>query len=206
MIATKHVKNVIFDVGNVLIDFCWHDHMVNLGFSKEAIDVLTKNMIKSPLWVELDRGALPADEVVEAIKAASPDYVREINAYFDEPQGMIRVMDYSADWLKSLKERGCGVYLLSNYPRFLFEQHIERYTFLPYTDGRIVSGFVGAIKPDEKIYHILLDKYSLDPADCCFIDDRQDNTDVAKSIGMEAIVFKSYPQASAELEKWLING
>jgi putative hydrolase of the HAD superfamily len=105
--------------------------------------------------------------------------------------------------LDSLKEKGLKIYLLSNYPKSIFALHEERgkFTFIDKIDGRVVSGFEGMVKPDAEIYKLLMDRYGLKAEECVFIDDRPENIEAAKALGMEGIVFESYEQASEELEK-----
>lgn len=196
-------KNVIFDIGNVLIDFCWKDHMVALGFSDECIAVLTEKMINSPLWDALDMGVRPHEEVIADMKAAAPEYAAQIDEFFGQPMGMVRLRPQTVPWIRSLKERGCGVYLLSNYPRWLFELHTPRFEFLPYTDGRVVSSYINVMKPDPVIYNTLLDKYSLRAEECAFVDDRPVNTEAAEQLGIRSVVYVSAEQAETDLDALL---
>ena len=95
------------------------------------------------------------------------------------------------------------MYLLSNYPVGLFEIHSPHFTFLPYTDGRVVSGYVKCVKPDERIYRCLLEKYSLRPQECVFLDDLAENVEGAKKLGIHGIHFQGYEDASTKLERML---
>lgn len=95
------------------------------------------------------------------------------------------------------------MYLLSNYPVGLFEIHSPHFTFLPYTDGRVVSGYVKCVKPDERIYRCLLEKYSLRPQECVFLDDLAENVEGAKKLGIHGICFLGYEDANAKLERML---
>ena len=198
------IKNVIFDIGEVLVDFAWREHMrTHLGFSEEAIAVLGEKWIGAPLWQELDRGALSETEVIERAREAVPEYAAEIQRFWDNPDGIVVCREQSAPWLSSLKERGYGVYLLSNYPKSLFEIHIKDFAFVPYTDGRVVSCYEKVMKPDARIYQILLDRYSLKADECVFIDDREENIAGARAAGMHGIVFHDIEQAMSELEEML---
>jgi putative hydrolase of the HAD superfamily len=91
---------------------------------------------------------------------------------------------------------------LSNYPKSIFALHEEKgkFTFIDKIDGKVVSGYEGISKPDAGIYELLMDRYGLKADECVFIDDRPENIEVAKALGMEGIVFESYEQASIELE------
>ena len=107
--------------------------------------------------------------------------------------------------VRAAKERGYHVYLLSNYPRDIFTLHAGNgsFPFLDYVDGKVVSGFVQMIKPDTDIYKCLMDKYTLKPEECIFIDDREENIQGAINVGMQGIVFQNFIQASSELDRKL---
>lgn len=197
------IKNVIFDIGNVLIDFCWRDHMVSLGFSGECIAMLTETMINSPLWDELDMGLRSHEDIIADMKAAAPQYAAQIDGFFGKPEGLIRMRPRSVPWLSGLKERGYGVYLLSNYPKWMFEIHSQMYDFMPYIDGKLVSSYVNLMKPDHAVYRMLLEKYSLKAEECAFVDDRPLNTAAAEELGIRSVTYVDAQQAESELEKIL---
>jgi len=197
------IKNIIFDIGNVLADFSWREHMVEQGFSEECIEILTKNMIQHPLWDELDLGKRHHTEVIADMKALSPQYADEIDCYFANPMGIVRPRVRSAELVVSLKERGYGIYLLSNYPAWLFELHSSRFDFLKYADGMVISSYVKMMKPDPAIYKILLEKYSLNPEECVFLDDREVNIEAAEKLGIRSIICSEQDQFESQLERVL---
>ncbi|MGN0347498.1 MAG: HAD family hydrolase [Lachnospiraceae bacterium] len=198
------IKNVIFDVGNVLIDFCDRDYMAGLGFSEDAIDCLARKVVSNPLWNEYDRSALPRAEVEQMLKNQVPEYPKEADLFFEKIVDIVRNRPYAKEWVHELRSRDYEVYLLSNYPKEIWELHErEIFDFTEELSGKVVSGFVQLIKPEEAIYRVLLDNYHLKPQECVFLDDREENVDMAISLGMKGIVFHSYEQAKEELEKTL---
>ena len=197
------IKNVIFDIGQVLVDFQWQAHMRNLGFSEQTIATLDEKWVGGPMWEQLDLGVISESEALEMAKQTVPECAEEIQIFWDNPDGIIRCREQAVPWLKMLKERGYGVYLLSNYPRSLFEAHSKDLEFLPYTDGMVVSCYVKMMKPDAGIYEELLRKYSLSASECVFIDDRVQNIDAAVALGMKGIVLQSAEQAMNDLEQLL---
>jgi putative hydrolase of the HAD superfamily len=72
-----------------------------------------------------------------------------------------------------------------------------------YTDGKIVSGFEKLAKPDPRIYELLFERYSLDPTECVFLDDRQVNIDAAMKLGMKTILFTDHDSARKKLDEML---
>lgn len=198
------IKNIIFDVGMVLVDFRWRGLMQDLGFSEETIEKLGKELVMSPMWNELDLGIKPEEEVIENMRRKLPGYEKETKLFFDHLEDIVESYPYAKGWIAALKERGYQVYLLSNYPKSLFTLHTKtKFTFLEPLDGKVVSGFVKMAKPDEKIYQLLLETYGLKPKECVFIDDRAENIAAAKAVGMEGIVFIDYETAKQELESYL---
>ena len=124
----------------------------------------------------------------------APQYEEDIRRFFKEGKAfVVKAFDYAADWIKELKSRGYKVYLLSNYPKDYFELHTHsELSFVSLVDGKVISAMVGMIKPDAGIYQCLFDKYNLNPKECVFIDDRPENIEGGRKLGMDGIVFTDY--------------
>lgn len=199
------IKNVIFDIGNVLVEFRPQKTMRKIGIPEEKVDALLVASVFNKWWQELDRGFLPEKEVQEYMIADHPELENEIRCFFEKgTPHLVRSFDYSAGWLKSLKEKGLEIYLLSNYPESYFEIHSKKdFTFLPYVDGKIVSAYVKKIKPDPDIYRVLLETYGLNAQECVFLDDRKENIVVAQKLGFHTIWFRSYEEAREKLAAML---
>ena len=197
------IKTIVFDVGEVLIDFRYRDHMKDLGFNEEAIDFLSKNMVLTEFWHEMDRGTRMEKDAVLHFTSAYPEYKDEILTFWAHTEGLVREYDYAAPMIRYLKEQGYGVYILSNYPVETADRHWPTFRFLPETDGHIISGYEKLAKPEEAIYRLLESRFGLDLSTCLFIDDRQINLDAASALGMHTLLFRSYPELQTELAKRL---
>lgn len=197
------IKNVIFDVGNVLVNFRPLEVMGDLNFPEDIIKALNEKMIMSTLWNELDLSIRPMKEVFQDMIDKVPEYKEYAKKFFEKADEMCICYDYSEDWLKSFKEKGYNTYILSNYSKELWEIHekLKVFKFLPYIDGKVVSGYVQKIKPDPAIYDILLKTYNLNPKECVFFDDRQINIDAAKKKGINGILFTSKINAEKGFDK-----
>lgn len=196
------IKNIIFDIGNVLVNFRPLEVMKELGMDEETVKAVAGVTIESPLWCELDRGVIPEETVIEMMKSSAQDqYKDDVQRFFtDGSPYLVKSFDYSADWLKSLKQKGFNIFLLSNYPVSLFELHSKQsFTFMPYVDGKVVSGYVKLIKPDLDIYNTLLKQYNLIPHECVFIDDLKANIEGAEKAGIKGIHFTSYEEVQKQL-------
>lgn len=199
------IKNIVFDIGMVLIDFHWKKTMQELGFSKETIECLGKNMVCNKMWSHMDLNDIPEDELVVKFKEMSPDYTNEIDLFFDNIEDVITMYEGADVWLKELSDKGYNIYLLSNYPKRMFEIHKNRFKFLPYTKGRVVSYECNLIKPDIRIYQLLCERYKLVPEECIFLDDRDENIEAAKQLGFIGVVVNNPFEIRKELEEYLNN-
>ncbi len=198
------IKNVVFDIGMVLIDFAWKATMEELGFDEKCIKTLEEKLMDDPLWDEFDLGIIPEEEVLEKAIKRMPKYEKELRIFWENNLMTIRPFDYSEKWIKSLKERGLKTFLLTNYPDSLFDKSVKNaFPFYPYIDGEVVSSRVKKRKPDKEIYECLLNKYNLKSEECVFFDDRQVNVDAAKKLGFNAFVFKGYEEAVKDLSTLL---
>ncbi len=199
------IKNVVFDIGNVLVHFRWRELMEDFGLPKELQEVFDKTVFGSHWWGELDRGLCKEAEIVERLREDNAKYCKEFDLIWENRDKLVMPYDYSVSWIEYLKQRGCGVYLLSNYPKEIFTLHTKCgcFPFLDKVDGKVVSGFVQMVKPNKDIYEYLLQEYNLVASECVFIDDRKENIETARAIGMKGIVLESYAQAAAELDELL---
>ena len=186
------LKNIVFDVGMVLIDFCWARHCKNLGFEETIIQEFDKNMISSNHWDLMDEGLITEEDAIVQFIKAMPQYEEQIRLFWSKPEGFVEEYEYATPLIRVLKNRGYKVYLLSNYPLGMYQIHWPTFTFFKEVDGYVVSAVERLKKPDKAIYELLCNRYQLEPEECLFIDDRQVNVDAAKAIGMEAVLFEGY--------------
>ncbi len=201
------IKNIIFDVGNVLVDFRDLSYMEDLGFSEDVIQLFHKKVVQSSLWVELDRGEIdPASVIAEMIKLV-PGYEKEAALFFERLEEIVVSFPYARPWLQELRERGYQIYLLSNYPKNLFEEHEKdgRFTFIDVIHGKVVSAYEKVIKPDPAIYTCLLERYGLVAEESVFLDDRLENIEAARALGIQGIHFTSYEESRKALEALLLE-
>ena len=145
------------------------------------------------------------EEIITKCIERAPEYEKEIRLLFDTTAGLVEEYPYSYEWIRSLREQGYKVYLLSNYGKTSFEaaRDNQRLSFLPLVDGAVISYEVQIVKPEPGIYEALLTKYGLKAEECLFLDDRADNIEAAKQLGFHGIVVESYSQAVTELDKIL---
>ena len=199
------IKTVIFDIGNVLVDFDWGEYISKL-FDEKTYKTVREALFGSPLWNELDRGVMSRDELLEAFAKRAEGYDEEIRIAFDRVGDALKQKDYAVAWIKELKERGYKVLYLSNYSHHVMQCNPSVLNFTDYMDGGIFSCMVKLIKPDRRIYEKLIERYSLVPEECVFIDDNADNIKAAGELKIKTVHFKTYEQAKKELEEILQFG
>ena len=185
------IKNIIFDMGNVLLDYNPDAAMQMLGITEKAKPVIMEELFGGNEWVQLDLGNISVDEAFESIKQRIPEeYHADLRKCIDGWDVCMVPVDGAKDFCEFVKSKGFGVYVLSNAHKS-FYSYFPRYFNLDFFDGVVVSADVHTVKPDIRIYKHLLEKYSLKAEECLFIDDRQDNVDGARKAGMNAAQFKN---------------
>ena len=199
------IKNIIFDVGKVLVEYDPDGMMKKLGFDEETLQTVNQAVFQNELWNESDRGVLSPEELLEAFIDNNPVYEKEIRQVIDAVGDTISLMPYTVEWVKGLKERGYHLYILSNYAEYTYEKTSHKMEFLPYMNGVVFSYRCKLIKPEKEIYEYICKTYELKPEESVFLDDREDNVEAARNMGMHGIVFENYAQGSETLEQLLKN-
>ncbi len=193
------IKNVVFDVGKVLVDFNWQGFFESLNFTPEVYEKVADATVRSKLWNEFDRSKMSDEEILQKFLEGAPDCEAEVMRFWNNIGNCISCYDYTASWIQSLQEKGYGVYLLSNYPRRLYSQSIEELSFVEDVDGAVFSFEVQATKPEPEIFEALFQKYHLNATECVFLDDNRGNIIAANHLGMATIHFHTKSQAEEEL-------
>lgn len=185
------IKNIILDIGEVLLDYRWLDMLMDHGLTKERAIEIGDAMFDDPLWDELDLDEKPLEQILDAYRAKYPDYADEISWFL--LHGELMHVPRVDVWQKvhQLKEKGYKIYLLSNYSEILFTKHTKGASFIEDADGMVVSYQIHKTKPDPDIYLYLLNKYSLNPEECIFFDDRIVNTKGAEKVGIHSVTVQS---------------
>ena len=185
------IKNILFDMGNVLIRWEPDKIIERRHLSQEDADILMKELFRSVEWVQLDRGVLDDDRLLEKVLPRLPEHLHEAAAdivkHWDEPE--IPMIDGMEDLVRELSNNGYGLYLLSNAS----VRHPEYWPKLPvaeyFGDRLLISAFINHIKPEKEYFETALSKFDLIPSECIFIDDSPLNVEAAINAGINGIVF-----------------
>jgi 2-haloacid dehalogenase len=190
---------VVFDLGGVLLE--WNPrHLYRKLFpDEEAMEEFLARVCTTE-WNERQDAGRPFAEAVAELAPAHPDKLHLINAWHERFGEMIPdAIHGTVEILRELKSRSVPVYALSNWSAETFHSQRERFAFLAWFDGIVVSGHEGCMKPDERIFRILLERYGLAADETVFIDDNPKNARAASALGIHGIHFQSPDKLRREL-------
>ncbi len=193
-------KNLIFDFGGVLVD--WNPRYLYDRYfgNPEKASWFIAN-ICTPSWNEQTDVGMPFSVALAQVKGLHPEWSEAIDVYISRwPEMLGGTLPGMEETLKKLKDKGFGLYGLSNWSGETFRRIEPDYPIFALLDGFVISGEEKLIKPDPRIYRLLLDRYHLNASDCLYIDDRQANVDAAKELGMGGLLFVTPRLLNLDLE------
>ena len=196
--------NIVFDMGQVLMDFAPPKFIQRLGYTGDDAQALLQEVFKGWEWVAFDRGDITGQDVVDSACSRLPQRLHRAahDLVFHWWDDMIP-MPGARELVTELHEKGYPLYVLSNA-----SQDFHRYfdlipgsEHLP-RERRFVSSDHRLLKPQHEIYELFFRTFSLDPASCVFIDDSPPNVEAARRLGMRALVHRGdMPRLRRELRE-----
>jgi HAD superfamily hydrolase (TIGR01509 family) len=181
------IRNIIFDLGNVLISWKPDEYLRLNGYDDSVRMIIMDQVIRSREWLLLDNGDITIDEAAKKIAAKSSLKIPEILSVFDLRIRILFPLTSNTKLLPELKKQGFMLYYLSNFPDDIFDEIQEKYEFFSFFDGGIISARVKLSKPDPEIFRHLMQKYDLLPEESIFIDDMAANSDSAETVGITGV-------------------
>lgn len=201
-LQTATIDTVIFDLGNVLID--WnprHLYRKLFGADTEAMERFLAEVCNGA-WNECQDAGRTWEEGIKEAIARHPDHEELIRAYHQRWDEMLGgPIAESVALLRELRDGGTRLLALTNWSRETFPIARERYDFLSWFEGILVSGDEGVIKPDPAIYRLLISRFDVDVTRAVFTDDNIRNVEGARQAGLQALHFTGAQQLRAELRK-----
>jgi 2-haloacid dehalogenase len=196
------INTIIFDLGNVLID--WNPLYLfdeNYFESQEKRDYFFSHICTMD-WNEQQDAGRSVVEATQELVEKFPDWEQPIRDYYGRWTEMLGgPIPESVEIFRQLKDSGkYKTYALTNWQAGLFDIALVRYNFLHWFDGRVVSGEEKTRKPFPEFYQRLLDRYNVKPAEALFIDDNLRNIKAAEDMGIKSIHFQSAAQLKEELK------
>ena len=194
--VTDHqLTTVVFDLGAVLID--WDPRYVYRDLfpgDEPAMEAFLADVTSSTWNHQMDAGRPWADAIAELVDT-HPERRELIEAYWTRwPEMLGGEITGTVEILAELRERGLRLFALTNWSAETFPIARERFAFLAWFEGIVVSGEEGLAKPDPALYRTLLERHAVAPGEALFVDDRSENVAAAEALGMQGLVFRT-PEA-----------
>jgi 2-haloacid dehalogenase len=183
------MRNIIFDFGNVLVQ--WHPERVYGEYFGDVAKAwwFLRHVADLDWRQRIDAGE-SQDACIAELKARQPEYAEAIELYRSHWREMLTgEMPGMRELLIELRVKGYEIYGLTNWSMETFPEAREHFGILQLIDRYVVSGAERLVKPDPRLFRVLLDRYGLKAEECTFVDDNPDNVAAARALGMEGIVF-----------------
>jgi 2-haloacid dehalogenase len=196
---TNSVTTVVFDIGNVLIEWDPRHLYRRIFQTPEEIEHFLANVCTSAWNLEFDRGKLFAEGVAELV-AKHPQHEAAIRAFDERWDEMVPgLVPGTLALMERLEKRKVPIYAITNFSAEKYAEARVRFPFFDRFLGVIVSGREGVLKPDRAIFDLLTGRYDLSATECLFIDDSPANVAGAKLVGMETHHFQGADSLESEL-------
>ena len=184
--------DIILDMGNVLLE--WNKEKILQGVSdtKEEYLILDKAIFQQELWERLDLGTMTREELVlKVVSMIGRTYQKKVEEVIWNWHSYIDIYTEVFPVLSELKKKGHRIFVLSNTSKAFYDLLDEQLSPLKeLLDGFVLSCDIKAIKPDLAMFEEILDKYQLDPTNCVFLDDIEDNTIATEKLGIKSYQVK----------------
>jgi 2-haloacid dehalogenase len=197
--AVGELEAVVFDIGGVLLDWDPRHLYRKLFDDEEAMNRFLGEVCTLEWHAAHDRG-VPHERSCAELASAYPQYSELIWAWASRSEEMVAgPITGTVEILRTLRAAGVPCYALTNMEAETYPRRLERFPFMRWFDGTVVSAYEGTAKPDIEIFQRLLGRFNLVPTATMMIDDSAANVDAARSLGMRTVHFRSPPQ----LRQWL---
>lgn len=197
------IKNLIFDFGKVLVEYDFEAFFRKYIPDTERYLAFTPILYNEEVQQLLDREERPFEVIMEEIIAKNKDFEPEIRIFNEHyPEIVTNEVEGMYELLTKLKAEGYKLYGLTNW---CSKVHLTmaQFPIFKLLDGQIISSEEKTIKPEPEIYNRLFTKFNLKPEECIFTDDRSENIEGGRHLGMDGIVFKNAKQYEMELRNIL---
>jgi len=204
---TAATDTIIFDLGGVLLD--WNPLYVyddNYFETQEERDYFFAHVCTGD-WNEEQDAGKPISDATQELVAKFPEWENPIRDFYGRWTEMLHgPIEETVEILRKLKQGGkYKLYALTNWQAELFQIALVRHSFLYWFDGRLVSGVEKTRKPFPEFYHLLLNRYKIDPSKAIFIDDNLRNVAAGEAVGIKSIHFQSPAQLASALKELTID-
>lgn len=199
------IKNIIFDLGNVIINYNQKKIINNFTEKEEEIKYIYDEIFHAPEWTLMDLGDITNDEAIEIINKRNEfKYEKLTQEFLHEWHKKQPINKDIVEIAKILKNNGYNLFVLSNMANQTYE-YFKNDEFFSLCTGIVISAHEHVKKPDEKVYRLLLDRYNLNAEECLFIDDDDSgkNYETANKIDIKGR--RIMPNQAEDVKKLLLE-
>ena len=198
----SRIRNVVFDLGGVMINYNPRQFIEDLGYHGEYGDEICNAIFLDPVWAQMDAGVYTNyTQALPVFIEHHPHLEKEIRSFFTPDWYEVYTIKRDTerlvyDWVY---DKGLNIYIISNFSADGFAYVERKYPFFKKAKGYVISAYEKLVKPQPEIYRLLIDRYSLKADESVFIDDYQVNVDGALAVGMNSILFTGPEDARQKL-------
>ncbi len=202
------IKNIIFDIGNVILNFNINEVLPKFTTNKEEQKFILENIINSPEWLGnalIDTGYISREDAIEIVKDRTNHCNDKLIVdFWKNYNDFAQVDEMVLSLIRKLKDNNYKIYLLSNINPYTFE-FVNKSDLFNLVDGYVLSYKEHKVKPYKAIYNVLLERYKLLPNECIFIDDNEKNIATGNLMGIisKKVEPDNYESIIKALEKLL---
>jgi putative hydrolase of the HAD superfamily len=201
----QRIRNVIFDLGGVLLE--WQPAKI---LAKCCSDIEYQETVRDALfrhddWLAFNRGDISESDLIAGVQGRTGFSSSEVGRILDTVRDSLVEIPETVAVLQELRKRGVPLYCLSDMPVSVFTHVRQRYNFWDAFRGIVISGEVRMMKPSHLIFEHLLGQYNLIAGETAFVDDHPPNIAGARTVGIEAILFRDADQCRRDLAACLID-
>ena len=183
------IKNIVFDMGNVIIKFNPKEIVNNYVENEEDKKILLDTIFYGQEWLDLDNGTLDLSDAIKIIKEKLPKNLKNVGEnILNTWTNYISEDDKMKILMKELRKKGYKTYILSNAPYNMFK-YLSASEIPSLVDGMVISCEEKTSKPEEEIYNRLFTRFNIKPEESFFIDDRYQNIEESRKLGMEGHIY-----------------
>lgn len=199
------IRNIIFDLGNVIINYNQEQIINNFTKKEEEIKYIYDEIFHAPEWELMDLGNITNDEAIEVINKRNEfKYQKLTDNFLHEWYKEQEINRDIVEIAKKLKRNGYKLFVLSNMANLTYE-YFKNDEFFSLCTGIIISAHEHLIKPDEKVFRLLLDRYKLNAEECLFIDDDPSEENYKTANKMEIKGRRIIPNSAEDVRKLLLE-
>ncbi len=202
---TNHAKKtvVIFDLGNVVLDWNVERILASLKASQAEVELLRDELFGHQYWIDLDHGKIQEAAVIAEISTTTPLSSTLVENALRSAKESLSPFPQTLQLMRDIHDHGLALFCLSNMSVETYD-HIRHADFFDLFNGIVISGIEGCMKPQEEIFQLLMKRFEFEPTSALFIDDSLPNIDKALELGISSVHFKGSENCYSEIRKRLL--